>query len=160
MNKEFLEKTIQLQLDNYNGESTLGALSNYLLKFIDVYIDSINTDIWFFQNYKSIDTDYLESKDEIFDFIVKNLESYFNFYINIEGENIEPCGVADIWISFEISEKSKELILTTLNKIKENLSDLIKLTDMSEIIDTRLPYYTDDFLDNIEIISSKVIMTK
>lgn len=161
MKKEFLEKAIEVKLKKYAGGNRLGELLNYLIEFIDDYINPENIDVWLFQNYKSIETDYLmSSKDTLFEFIIENIESYFNFYINIEKEDIEPVGIADIWISFEVSDKSKELILRILNEIKENLTDLSELTDIKEIIDTRLPLYHDDFLDNIEIVSSKVIITK
>lgn len=160
MKKEFLEKNIQVNLEKNTEKNTLGELLNHLIEFIEVYIDPADIDVWIFQNYESIDIDYpMDSKDDLFEFIAKNIESYFNFYINIEKEDIEPCGIADVWLSFEVSDKSKELILNTLDKIKEELTDISELTDIKEIIDTRLPFYTDDFLDNIEIVSKKVIMT-
>lgn len=157
MNKKDLENVIEKKIKESKGIITFGILESIIEETFKNNENIHYTGMWIFQGEEIFESNAdFKNLNEAVDYFTNNLNKYLSLYLEFEGA-IEPAGVADIYLSYNLDNNSRDRFINILNDIKGKNTEIDILADIREIIDTIPMMQYGDIVENLKLENLKII---
>lgn len=157
MDRIKLANMVEEKIKEFNNSLKLCDLENLIEETFKDNEKIKYEGIWIFQNDDVFDEDYdFDDLDKTAEYFIYNLDKYLNLYLEFSGD-IEPSGIADVYISYTLDDDSRDKFIQILKDIRGKINAEDILATPSEVIDTLPLMHYGNIVENLKLENLKIL---